>query len=321
MRTAIITGISGQDGAYLSQILLHKGYRVIGITRGYDHQNLYRLKYLCIANDVIIEECDLTDITSIFKILKKYKPEEIYNLSAQSSVGISFEQPIGTIQYNVLSVLNLLESVRILELNTRFYQASSSEMFGKVRELPVTLKTPMHPLSPYAISKATAFWTSINYRESYGLFVSNGILFNHESYLRSSNFFIKKIITEAIKISKGISHKLHVGNIDIKRDFGYAPKYSEAMWLTLQQSIPNDYIICSGVSISLREIVYYIFEKLNLDKKKIIEDSELFRPNEIYDIYGDNQYAKTALSWDYRLSFFDVLDILIEEEILNFHHI
>lgn len=317
MKVAIVTGISGQDGAYLSSLLCKKGYHVIGVTRSYNHRILEKLNYLKITDKIKLEECDLLDISSIIHLLKKYHPAEIYNLSAQSSVGLSFEQPIGTIHYNTTSVLNLLESIRILGISTRFYQASSSEMFGRVDNLPVTLSTPMHPLSPYAISKASAYWTSINYRESYGLYVSNGILFNHESYLRSSNFFIKKVIIDSIKISQGIIPFLKVGNIDIRRDFGYAPKYVEAMWLSLQPETAGDYIICSGKSVSLRDIIYHVFYKLGITNDKLIVDPQFLRPNEIIDIYGDNSNAKQILSWDYSSSFFEILDLLIEEELAS----
>jgi GDPmannose 4,6-dehydratase len=320
MPTAIITGITGQDGAYLAKHLLDNNYKVIGVTRGYNNATTSNLDYLKIRDGVHIEECDLTDITSIIKLLKRFTPTEIYNLSAQSSVGISFEQPIGTIQYNITSVLNLLESIRILDLPTRFYQASSSEMFGRVESLPITLKTPMHPVSPYAISKASAFWTAVSYRESYGLYVSNGILFNHESYLRSSNFFVKKVIRESINISLGKSTYLKVGNIDIKRDFGFAPVYVEAMWLSLQQALPDDYIICSGNSVSLRDIIYYVFDKLNINRNVLVEDPAFIRPNEIEDIYGDNTLSKLKLGWKYNYSFYQVLDFLIDEELNNLIH-
>lgn len=317
MRTAIITGITGQDAAYLSQILIEKRCQVIGVTRSYIKSDLNKLNYLGVEDSVKVEECDLTDFISVFNLLKKYEPEEIYNLSAQSSVGLSFKQPIGTIHYNTVSVLNILESIRSLNLKTKLYQASSSEMFGNVDSLPITIKTPMHPVSPYAISKASAYWTTIAYRESYEIFVSNGILFNHESYLRSSNFFVKKVLQESIKISKGIVKELKVGNIDIRRDFGYAPLYAEAMWLTLQQKKPNDYIICSGQSVSLREIIYYIFDKLGIPTSAICEDASLMRPNEIKNIYGDNSLAKKQLSWNYNYSFFEILDLLIMEELRN----
>lgn len=317
MNVAIITGVSGQDGAYLAQLLVVKGYKVIGLSRGYNNNKFERLDYLEIRDKIVIEECDLLDLSGVINVFKKYLPAEIYNLSAQSSVGISFDQPIGTIQYNITSVLNILEAIRILDLPAKFYQASSSEMFGKVRDLPITLNTPMHPVSPYAISKATAYWTCINYRESYQMFICNGILFNHESYLRSPNFFIKKVISESIKIKQGFSTHLKVGNIDIKRDFGFAPKYVEAMWLSLQREIPYDYIICSGTSVSLRSVIEHIFEVLNIDKTKIVEDSTFYRPNEIDDSYGSNQAARELLGWHYDVSFYEVLDILIKEELTN----
>jgi GDPmannose 4,6-dehydratase len=313
-RTAIITGITGQDGAYLSDLLLSQGYRVIGITRSYNHSNLSNLRYLGIEKKIELIECDLTDITSIMSLIKKNKPDEIYNLAAQSSVGLSFEQPIGTILFSAISVLNLLESIRLIDTGIRFYQASSSEMFGKVTRLPVMEDSPMHPLSPYAISKATGFWSVINYRESYGLFACNGILFNHESYLRTDNFFVKKVIQNSIEIAAGKRDVLTVGQIDLKRDFGYAPEYVKAMWLMVQHSNPDDYSICSGSSVSLREIIHYVFKRLKIPLNKLRIDETLFRPVDIMDIYGDNGKAKKILGWKYDMSFFEVLDKLIEEE-------
>ncbi len=318
MKTACITGVTGQDGAYLVQLLLNEGYNVIGLTRSYNNINLRNFKYLNIAGQIKIEECDLLDFSSIIKILIKYKPDEFYNLGAQSSVGISFEQPIGTINYNTQSVLNLLESVRLLKLDTKIYQASSSEMFGRVKSLPVSELTPLHPLSPYAISKASAYWIGVNYRESYNIHCVNGILFNHESYLRSSNYFVKKVIKTSLDIKHKRADFLEVGNIDIKRDFGYAPDYVTAMWLSLQQDKADDYIICSGKSVYLREIIMFVFDYLEIPSDKLVEDKALFRPIDIEDIYGDNTKAKTVLKWNYSKSFFDVLKILIEEEIRNY---
>ena len=260
MKKAIITGITGQDGAYLAKLLVDKGYLVIGITRNNRSVNLEKLSFLGIVADVQIEECDLSDLSSVINLFVKYQPQEVYNLAAQSSVSLSFTQPIGTIQFNVISVLNLLEAIRLISPHTRIYQASSSEMYGEVRQLPVTLSTPMHPLSPYAISKCTGFWTLVNYRESYGLRASNGVLFNHESFLRTDNFFVKKIISGAVKNRNNPDWKLEVGNIDVKRDFGYSPKYVEAMWLILQQETSRDFIICSGESISLRAIIQYVLK-------------------------------------------------------------
>lgn len=316
-KTALITGITGQDGAYLARFLLEKGYRVIGLSRSYNTENLHGLKYLGINNDIIIKECDLLDLSNIISIFSEFKPDEIYNLASQSSVGLSFSQPVGTINYNIISVINLLEIIRTMSPNTRLYQASSGEMFGNVSSLPIEEDSIIHPVSPYAISKAAAHWSVVNYRQSYGIFACCGILFNHESYLRSPNFFVKKIITQAINIKNGKQNVLKVGNLDVKRDFGYAPDYVKAMWLMLQQNVAKEYIICSGESIYLRDIVNYVFDALNIDKNKIEIDKTLFRPNEIQDIYGNSNKAKRELGWQYNKSFFDVLDLLIEENINN----
>ncbi|WP_281637370.1 GDP-mannose 4,6-dehydratase [Flavobacterium marginilacus] len=315
LKIAFITGISGQDGAYLSRLLLKKGYKVIGITRNNHSENMQKLKSLCIDEFIIMEECDLLDISSVIALINKYKPDEIYNLAAQSSVGLSFKQPIGTISFNIVSVLNLLEAIRLIKPDIRFYQASSSEMFGKVTNLPVSIDTPMHPLSPYAISKASAHWTVVNYRESYGIYACNGVLFNHESFLRSTGFFVKKVIYETVRNKNNPYWNLKVGNIDIKRDFGYSPYYVEAMWLMLQSQNPDDFIICSGKSITLRSIIEHVFKKLDVPMNKLIIDYELLRPTDIDDIYGDNRPAKTKLGWEYNLSFYEVLDSLIQEEI------
>lgn len=318
MKKALITGVTGQDGAYLSKFLLDKGYEVVGLTRSYSLGNLYKLKYLGILDSIEILECDLSDFSNVLKIINQVKPNEIYNLSAQSSVGSSFDQPIGTFQYNTTSVLNILESIKLVNKNIKFYQASSSEMYGKVKDLPISEETPFHPLSPYAVSKASAHWLTINYRESYSIFACCGILFNHESFLRSKNFFIKKIIKDSLDIHFGKKEILSVGNIEIKRDFGYSPKYIEAMYSMMQQKEADDFIICSGESVSLKEIIFYVFDKLNIEHEKLVIDNKLYRPTEIYDIYGSNKKAKEKLKWEYDYSFMEVLDMLIEEEITNY---
>lgn len=314
-RTAIITGISGQDGAYLAALLLSKGYRVIGFVRSSLHSNLAGLQYLKINERVIIEECDLTDLSQVLKLIDSYLPDEIYNLAAQSSVSLSFKQPIGTFHFNTISVFNLLEAIKMVNPKIRFYQASSSEMYGKVATLPITENTVFHPLSPYAISKASAHWSCIHYRESYGLFIACGILFNHESVLRNTNFFIKKVIKDSLSIKAGKLDMLQVGNIDIKRDFGFAPKYVEAMYLMLQQNSPSDYTVCSGKSITLRSIIEYVFEKLEIPPHRFEVSEKLYRPSDIQDIYGDPAKARKELGWNYDLDFFDVIDGLIEEEL------
>lgn len=317
MKTAIITGISGQDGPYLAKLLLGKKYKVIGTVRSYRHANTKNFEYLKIKNDLVLEELDLLDMANIIRLIQKYKPDEIYNLAAQSSVELSYEQPIGTFSFNTISVNNLLESIRLFSSDTKLYQASSSEMYGNVKNMPIIVETPMHPVSPYGVSKMAAYFMVIIYRESYNIFALNGILFNHESFFRSKNYFIKKVIRDSIAIKNGKLKYLKVGNLNVKRDFGYAPKYVEAMWSMMQLDKPDDFIICSGKSVLLRDIVEYIFNKMSLDKSLIIENKNLFRPNEIEDIYGDNSKAKKIFNWDYDHSFFDVLDILLEEEMKN----
>jgi GDPmannose 4,6-dehydratase len=313
-KTTLITGISSQDGAYLSKLLLENNYNVVGLIRNSQNQTLSNLDYLGIKNDIQYEVGDLQDGISLSRILNKVKPDEIYNLAAQSSVSLSFEQPLSTMQYNCMSVLNLLELIKISHSNTRFLQPVSSDMYGGSSILPVHENSNIIPTSPYAISKALAYWAVKNYREAYSIFCSNAILFNHESHLRGHNFFVKKVIKSAIQIKNQQMSLLKLGNIDVKRDFGYAPEYARAMWMMLQSDIPDDYCICSGVSISLREIVEYVFDKLNISRKKIVIDPKLYRPVELIDIYGDNSKIKSNLNWNYNLSFFDVLDILIAEE-------
>lgn len=315
--TAIITGIMGQDGAYLTQLLLSKGYRVVGLTRDLSHSDPYRLKYLNVYTQVKLEQCDLLKTEDIIKIFNKYKPIEIYHLSSQSSVFESFKNPFDTIQSNFISVINLLEVIKKVNENINFFYASSSEIFGNRNVLPITEESLFNPLSPYALSKVSAQWFCKNYRETYNLNIFSGILFNHESFLRGDNFFVKKVIKAAINISEKKQDILKVGNIDIERDFGYAPKYVEAMYLIVKTSKPDDFLICSGQLISLRTIIEYIFDKLCISKDRIVIDANLYRPAEIEKIYGSNKKIKTELKWSYSLSFYNVLDILLEEEIRN----
>jgi len=315
MKTALITGVTGQDGAYLARILIDMNYKVVGTVRSYRCTNKNNFRYLNIEEDLIIEELDLLDISNTIRLIVKYEPDEVYNLASQSSVGLSFDQPIGTFSFNTASVNNLLEAIRLFSPHTKIYQACSSEMFGRVGQLPIALESPMAPISPYGVSKLSSYYMVKIYRNSFGLFASNGILFNHESFLRSENFFIKKVIVNAVKLKKGELDCLRVGNIDIKRDFGYAPDYVEAMWKLMQLEHPDDLIICSGRSVLLRDIVEYVFDKMSLDRSLIVEDDALFRPDEIYEIYGDNNKAKLKLGWDYNKSFFDIIDLLMAEEL------
>jgi len=317
MKRALITGVTGQDGAYLAELLLREGYEVYGLVRGINSFQRMKLAYLKIENEINYVECNILDFVSVINLIKRIRPDEIYNLAAQSSVGASFNEPITTIQINSQSLLNLLEAIRMLEIPVKVYQASSSEMFGSINNLPINEKSVMHPASPYAISKATAHFSSVCYRESYGIFISNGILFNHESYLRGDNFFVKKVVRTALLIEQGKVKELRLGNLGVKRDFGYAPEYVKAMYKMLQIEEGDDFVICSGQSILLRDIVNYVFNYLNIDQERIIEDKTFLRPNEIIDIYGDNTKAKLKLKWEYNLSFYEVLDILIEEERQN----
>lgn len=318
MKTAIITGITGQDGAYLASYLLNKHYNVIGVVRNASVANVKNLKYLGVYDKTILIEANLLDLSNIVRILEKNRPDEFYNLAAQSSVSLSFEQPIGTLEFNIVSVVNILEAIKIVNPKIKFYQASSSEMFGNVRKenLPVNESFIFHPVSPYGISKAAAHWITVNYREAYGIFSVCGILFNHESVLRGNNFVTKKILNTAVKISMGKSEKLSLGNLKINRDWGYAPKYVDAMWLMLQQELPKDYIICSGEAHSLEEFVQKVFGKLDLELEKFVTvDKNLYRPVDLEIIYGDNSEAREKLGWNYDLSFDQLMNKLIEDEI------
>ena len=316
MKKALITGITGQDGSYLSKVLLDKGYKVYGVVRDSTATNLANLKFLGVEDRIELIPANLLDLSNVIRLLDMTKPDEIYNLAAQSSVAISFNQPIGTIEFNVLSTLNLLEAMRILQVEAKFYQASSSEMHGKVKDLPVTEKTVLHPVSPYAISKATGHWIAINYREAYDLFCCSGILFNHESVLRPRHFVTKKIIATAVRISKGSQEKLRLGNIEIKRDWGYAPEYVKAMWLMLQQDYPDDYVIATNEAHSLKEFVELAFASLGLNwEKHVIIDKSLYRPSDIDIIYGSSKKAKERLGWEYNISFDELVELLVREEL------
>lgn len=318
MKTAIITGITGQDGAYLASYLLNKHYNVIGVVRNASVANVKNLKYLGVYDKIILIEANLLDLSNIIRILDKNKPDEFYNLAAQSSVSLSFEQPIGTLEFNIVSVANILEAIKIVNPKIKFYQASSSEMFGNVRKenLPVNESFVFHPVSPYGISKAAAHWITVNYREAYGVFSACGILFNHESVLRGNHFVTKKILNTAVKISMGEAEKLNLGNLKICRDWGYAPKYVEAMWLMLQQESPKDYIICSGEAHSLEELVQKVFGKLDLELEKFVTiDKNLYRPVDLEIIYGDNSEAREKLGWNHDMSFDQLINKLIEDEI------
>lgn len=318
MKTAIITGITGQDGAYLSKLLIENNYKVVGIARNLLAGNLNGLNFLNILDDIELVEANLLDFSNIIRLLEKYKPDEIYNLAAQSSVGLSFQQPIGTLEFNIISIANILEAVRIVNKDIKVYQSSSSEMYGNVEKnkLPIDENFIIHPASPYGISKASAHWISVNYREAYDMFISCGILFNHESVLRRQNFVTKKIISSAFKIKNREMEFLTVGNTSVKRDWGYVPEYVKVMWKMLNSNAPDDYVICSGEAHSLQEFIEKVFLALKVDPVKFVEtDKSLFRPVELEIIYGNSEKAKANLGWNYTMSFDDLIGHLIEDEI------
>jgi GDPmannose 4,6-dehydratase len=316
---AIITGISGQDGAYLAKELLSKNVEVIGVVRN-QSSSLEGLEYLNICEEIELVKLNLENVSDINKLIKKRQPDYIFNLAAQSSVAESFNKPHSTILFNLHSTLNILEGVRSYSPATHLYQATSSEMYGSVDQLPICENTLLNPQSPYAISKSSCHHLVRNYRESYKLHVSSGILFNHESVLRRDRFFIMKIIKSALDINHGKLEYLEVGNIDIKRDFGYAPHYVKAMVKMVEMDSPDDYIICSGKSVSLRSIINHVFDYLSIDLDRIKINKKYFRPSEISDIYGDNTKAKNKLGWEYQMDFKDVLEEILVEYQNNFYH-
>ena len=314
-KVSLIPGITGQDGAYLANFLLKKEHQVIGLVRhGQEGNQISGLKHLSIMDKIQIFPCNLCSLDEVKELLISVKPDEIYNLAGESSVGRSFKFPNETLSFNIASVITLLEAIRCNGPEIKFYQASSSEMFGLTERLPITENTAFNPVSPYAVSKASAHWIAKNYRESYDLFISCGILFNHESYLRPRNYFIKNLICEALDVKEGKKKNLVVGNLSLKRDFGFAPSYVEAMYLMLQHHKPDDFLICSGKSLLLQDIADYVCDKIGIDRRCQIQNKELIRPMDIPDIYGNNTKAKNELKWSYELSFFDVIDRLISEE-------
>lgn len=315
MKKALITGITGQDGAYLTRFLLGHGYDVYGLVRDGASEKLDNLRYLGVAGRARLVKGDITRLESVRTVLAEVRPDEVYNLAAQSSVACSFVQPSETVEFNVMTTLHLLEAMRVLPWRAKFYQASSSEMYGKVKELPVVEESIFHPVSPYAISKAAGHWLAINYREAYGMFCCCGILFNHESVLRPDHFVTKKILSAAIRISEGSREKLVLGNVEIKRDWGYAPEYVKSMWRMLQQDEPDEYVIATNEAHSIGEFAEQAFACLGLDwREHTVIDETLFRRSDIEVIYGNPAKAREKLGWEYRWSFADLVATLLGEE-------
>jgi GDPmannose 4,6-dehydratase len=314
-KVALITGINGQDGSYLSEFLLEKGYEVHGTLKRNSVAENQTARLDDVYSKLNLHYADLTDLSSLVNVIQKIKPTEIYNLAAQSHVRISFDQPIYTTNVTGLGTLNLLESVKLINPKIKIYQASSSEMFGNSIDSDGYQRetTPMNPVSPYGCAKVFSYNISRNYRNSYNMFVSNGILFNHESPRRGTNFVTNKVCKEAVKISKGLSNELKLGNLDATRDWGHAKDYVEAMWMILQQETPDDFVCSTGISHSVRELCEYVFGKLNLDWKQFVKQDEKFlRPEELHDLKGDCTKAKTILGWEPKYTFESMLDEMIE---------
>ncbi len=300
MPRALITGVTGQDGAYLSQLLLDKGYDVFGMARRTSTGGFQdgRLRWLGIVDRVKIVDGDLTDLSSMVRLVKEFEPDEVYNLGAQSFVGTSWHQPLLTAQVTALGVTNILEAVRLVRPQARFYQASSSEMYGLIQETHQSEKTPFYPRSPYAVAKLYGHWITVNYRESFGLHASSGILFNHESPLRGIEFVTRKVTDAVARIKLGLADKLSLGNIDAKRDWGHARDYVRAMWMMLQQDEADDYVVATGVTTTVRDMCEIAFSHvgLNIDDHLFI-DPALFRPAEVDVLLGDPAKAQAKLGW------------------------
>ena len=336
MKKALISGITGQDGSYLAELLLGKGYEVHGIVRRSSSFNTGRIDH--IINDekykdkFFFHHGDVTDASNLNCLLVKIHPHEIYNLAAQSHVKVSFEIPDYTAQVDALGTLRFLDAIRETQLETKFYQASTSELYGNVQEIPQTEKTPFHPRSPYGVAKLYGYWIIINYREAYNLFACNGILFNHESPRRGETFVTRKITRAAARIKEGIQDVLYLGNLDAKRDWGYAPEYVEGMWLMLQQDRPRDYVLATGVNHSIREFAEVAFKELDIEiewqgtgeneigvdsktgRKIIGIDKKYYRPTEVEQLLGDAKKAKKELGWQQKTSLEELVKIMVQAD-------
>ncbi|MCF8506970.1 MAG: GDP-mannose 4,6-dehydratase [Caulobacter sp.] len=314
-RTALILGISGQDGAYLARLLLDKGFDVHGTSRDHEAASFPNLTKLGIRDRVRLHSAALNDFRSVIRVLDRVEPDEIYNLAGQTSVGLSFDMPVETYESIAVSALNILECIRFLKRPIRLFNAASSECFGNTAE-PANEETPFHPRSPYATAKATAFWTVRNYREAYGMHACSGILFNHESPLRLGRFVTRKIVATAVRISRGSDERLRLGDVSIRRDWGWAPEYAEAMWLMLRRDEPADYVIATGHTISLEEFVALAFERLGLNWRDHVDvDPLLFRPSEIACSQADPARALRDLGWRAQTRVEGVIANLIGQEI------
>lgn len=311
---ALITGITGQDGSYLAELLLEKGYEVIGMVRRASTESFDRIDH--IKDKITLAQADLLDQLSIITIIEQHRPTEVYNLAAQSFVPTSWDQPVLTGEFNALGVTKMLEAIKLVDKKIRFYQASSSEMFGKVREVPQTEKTSFYPRSPYGVAKVYGHWITVNYRESYGIHANSGILFNHESPRRGLEFVTRKITDGVVRIKLGLSDKLALGNLDAKRDWGYAADYVKAMWLMLQQDEPDDYVIATGQTHSVEDFVKTAFSHVDLDYKKyVVTDPRFVRPAEVDLLLGDASRAKKKLGWEPTVTFEELVKMMVDADI------
>src|SRR5437867_10285417 len=314
-KAACITGVTGQDGSFLAELLLAKGYTVYGLVRRLRSPNVANIRHL--MDQVQLLDGDMTDQSSILTALKESRPDEIYNLAAQSFVQTSFRQPVLTADVDGLGLVRLLEAAKEVVHDARIYQASTSELFGLVKETPQDEQTPFHPRSPYGVAKLFAYWACVNYREAYGMHVSNGILFNHESTRRSLEFLTRKVTHGVAMIAKGKAKDIELGNLDAKRDWGYAPEYVDAMWRMLQQPSPDDYVIGTGESHTVREFVELAFREVGIEKweKHVRTDPKHVRPAEVYTLCADPRKAKRVLGWEAKTKLPDLVKIMVEADL------
>jgi len=313
-RRALITGITGQDGSYLADFLLEKGYEVYGMVRRSSTENFERINH--IRDRIRLVQADLLDQLSIISVIKEIRPQEVYNLAAQSFVPTSWSQPVLTGEFSAIGVTRMLEAIKLVDPEIRFYQASSSEMFGKVRESPQNEETPFYPRSPYGVAKVYGHWITINYRESYDIFACSGILFNHESPRRGREFVTRKVSDGVGLIVSGLAKELRLGNLDAERDWGYAGDYVKAMWMMLQQDEPQDFVIATGISHSVKDLVRVAFERAGLDwEKYVVQDPALKRPADVDHLLGDSGKARKILGWKPEVGFESLIEMMVRHDI------
>jgi GDPmannose 4,6-dehydratase len=314
MPKALITGVTGQDGSYLAEFLLDKGYEVVGMVRRTSHHSYERIDHL--LDRIEIVAADLLDQHSLTVVLQDFRPDEVYNLAAQSFVPTSWTQPVLTGEFTALGVTRILEAIRLVHPKARFYQASSSEMFGKVTETPQRESTPFYPRSPYGVAKVYGHWITVNYRESYDLFAVSGVLFNHESPRRGIEFVTRKVSDGVARIKLGLAKDLHLGNLDSRRDWGYAGDYVEAMWLMLQQPTPNDYVVGMGATHSVRELTEIAFRHVGLDyRQHVVSDPRYYRPAEVELLLADPTKARRELGWKAKVSFEQLVTMMVDADL------